>query len=98
MHGDLANNINFHYGSNQEKFNVHIFKQIKKKTILAYFTIFPHYWGKNIFERNPALSHTTLCRFLTQYQNQEKTNDQILRKCLNRLDGQTERRKNRGVQ
>ena len=72
--------------------------KLKKKLLWPILRYLPIIGAKTFFERNPALSHTTLCRFLTQYQNQEKTNDQISRKCLNRLDGQTERRKNRGVQ
>lgn len=64
--------------------------KLKKKLFWPILRYFPIIGAKTFFERNPALSHTTLCRFLTKYQNQEKTNDQISRKCLNRLDGQTD--------
>lgn len=61
MHGDLANNINFHYGSNQEKFNVHIFKQIKKKNYFGLFYDISPLLGQKHFLKEIRLCHTQLC-------------------------------------
>ena len=64
------------------------FKKMEKSYfwyILAYFF---HFGGKNIFSKNPALSHTTSYGFLIPCQNLEKTIDPIPRK---RLDVQTDR-------
>ena len=62
---------------------------------LAHFwSIFPILVAKIFFLENLALPHTTSHQFLAPYQNLEKTNDAIPRKCPDRWkderkDGQT---------
>ena len=49
---------------------------------------------QKIFHENPAPPRTALYGFLAPFQNLQKTNDRILRKCLDRKkDGRTEGRK-----
>ena len=53
--------------------------------------IFPIFWAKKIFPKNPALSSTTSHGILAPCQNLEKINDTIPRKHPDRWkDGKTE--------
>ena len=80
LYRNTANNISFHYRTNSVKINDQIFQQIQKTLFLAYFLVhFPNFGGKTFFPENLALYG-----FLPQCQNLEKTNDAILRKCLDR--------------
>ena len=50
----------------------------------CFWPIFPIFGAKKIFLENPALSHTTSYGFLAPYQNLEKVNDTIQKKCPDR--------------
>ena len=62
----MADNINFHYWTNLEKINDHIFQDIKKKNSFWPFLgdIFPNLGGQKK-KKKAALSHTTSYGFLT---------------------------------
>ena len=64
LHRNIANNVNFCYGSNSEK--------IKNKNIFS-----PFFGQRNFLLINLAQSHTTSYGLLTPWQNSEKTNTLI---------------------
>ena len=69
--------ISFHYKTNSVKINDQIFFFNSKNPI---FGLFPRFLGQKFFQKNLALSNTTLSRLLAPCQNSEKSNDPIPRK------------------
>ena len=94
---NTANNINFHYRTNSVKINGKFFQYIKKSPVFGCFLArFPNFGSKKKISGNLTPSHTTSCGFLASFQNFEKTNDAIPRKCLDkwkdvRTDGRPDR-------
>ena len=85
LSNNIASNIKFHYKPNYLKNNDKIFNKLN--IFLAYF---PHFWGKNFFSENLALSYKfpTACK-----KKPEKTDEPILKFLVTK--GQTDRRTDR---
>ena len=77
---NTANNTNFHYSTNSVKINDQFFNIFKKPCFDPFLVHFLNFGDKKVSPQNPALSCTTLYRFLAPCQNLEKTNDIIPRK------------------
>ena len=80
LYRNTANNISFHYRTKFSKNQWPNFSTNSKNPVFGLFLVhFPNFGGKIFFPENLALYG-----FLPQCQNLEKTNDAILRKCLDR--------------
>ena len=74
------------------------FSIYSKNPVFGPFLVhFPSFWGKKVFQENPALSRTASYGFLATCQNLEKTKDTIPRKRPERgpKDGRKDGRKDR---